>query len=261
MKNKLLNALAHHPWADNLHWFDTIESTNTEAKRLGLSGAPGGTVLIADRQTGGRGRMGRSFCSPAGAGIYMSVIIRPGCAAGKLMHLTCAAAVAMCDAVEKVSGFRPAVKWINDLIANGKKLGGILTELSLVPGTDLVDFAVIGIGINCSQSPGDFPPELRDIAISLQTATGKPADRLQLATAMVESLFAINNTLLTDKQKIMEQYRKDCCTLGQNIYLLQGEKKTSCKALSLDSDGALIVKYDDGTEGVVSSGEVSIRKQ
>ena len=261
MKEQLLKILGDHPWASNLHWFDTIESTNTEAKKLGLTGAPHGTVLIANRQTGGRGRMGRSFSSPAGSGIYMSVILRPGCAVADLMHLTCAVAVAMCNAVEAVTGFRPAVKWINDLIANGKKLGGILTELSLVPGTDRVDFAVVGIGINCLQQRQDFPEELQDIAISLKTVTCQTVDRLELAAAMVGAIRNISDRLLTEKEAIMQQYTRDCCTLGQDIYLIRNDERIPCHALSLDSDGALIVKFPDDTIQAVSSGEVSVRTQ
>ena len=124
MKEDLIKHLPPvHPGPDHVHWFDTIDSTNTYAKALAQSGAPQGTVVIADRQTGGRGRMGRSFSSPGGMGIYLSMILRPECEATELMHLTCAVAVAMCDAVEGVSGFRPQVKWINDLMAKGKKTG------------------------------------------------------------------------------------------------------------------------------------------
>ena len=261
MKEQLVKILGDHPWASNLRWFDTIVSTNTEAKKMGLAGAPHGTVLIADRQTGGRGRMGRSFSSPAGSGIYMSVILRPNYAAAELMHLTCGVAVAMCDAVEKVTGFRPTVKWINDLIANGKKLGGILTELSLVPGTDRVDFAVVGVGINCLQTQQDFPKELQDIAISLKAVTEQDIDRLQLAAAMVEAMHELSGVLLTEKAAIMSQYEKDCCTLGQDIYLIRGEEKIPCHAMSLDSDGALLVQFSDGSIQAVSSGEVSVRPQ
>lgn len=261
MKEQVISLLPQdHPWAERIHWFDTIGSTNTEAKQMAQEAAPQGTVLIADRQTGGRGRMGRSFSSPAGKGIYMSVILRPGCRAAELMHLTCAVAVAMCDAVEAVTGFRPQVKWINDFIAEGKKLGGILTELSLKPGTDRVDFAIVGIGINCLQKPEDFPPELHDIAISLNMA-GKASDRAALAAAMIRALYELSENLLTHKADTMTRYSADCCTLGQDVFLLSGDKKIPCHAVSLDPDGALVVEYPDGSVGTVSSGEVSVRPQ
>ena len=260
MKKQITNSLTQeHPWANRIHWFDSIGSTNTEAKVMAQNGAPHGTVLIADRQTGGRGRMGRSFSSPPGMGIYLSVVLRPKCSAAELMHLTCAAAVAMCNAIETAFGFRPGVKWINDLIANGKKLGGILTELSLYPGSAAVDFAIVGIGINCHQTSDDFPPEIRDIAISLENVIQKPADRVKLAAAMIQSLFEMDRKLLTEKQTIMDTYKADCITLGQEIDLIRGEQRTPCCAIDLDQDGGLIVRYADGSVEAICSGEVSVR--
>ncbi len=262
MKEQLIKHLPpDYPGTKHIHWFDTIDSTNTCAKALAQDGAPQGTVVIADRQTGGRGRMGRSFSSPGGMGIYLSMILRPGCDATELMHLTCAVAVAMCDAIEAVSGFRPGLKWINDLIAKGKKLGGILTELSLVPGTASVDFAVVGIGINCCQTVADFPEELQNIAISLQDVIGNPVDRAKLAAAMIESLWKMSRTLLVEKSTVMTKYKADCITLGQDIYLLQDDEKRPCRAIDLNLDGALIVAYPDGTSQAVNSGEVSVRHQ
>lgn len=248
-----------NPWRGQLHWYQTIDSTNTAAKQMAQNGAPHGTVLIADRQTSGRGRMGRSFRSPAGMGIYLSVILRPRCGAEDLMHLTCAVAVAMCDAVEAASGFRPGIKWINDLLAKQKKLGGILTELSIDPATGLVHYAVIGIGINCCQATGDFPEEIRDIAISVQAVTKRPVDRCRLAAAMMDALWKMDRKLLSQKEDIMRQYKADCVTLGQDIFLLCGDRKTACRALDLTDDGALLVQYPDGTVEEVSSGEVSVR--
>ena len=129
MKEHILSKLPPaHPWGQSLYWFGSIGSTNAYAKTLAAQGAPAGTVVIADRQDAGRGRLGRTFQSPAGSGIYMSVILRPGCAPTALMHLTCAVALAVCDAVEKAFSFRPGIKWINDLVVEGRKLGGILTE-------------------------------------------------------------------------------------------------------------------------------------
>ena len=261
MEKDLLNILSSHPWADKLRWFDSIDSTNTQAKILAQAGAPHGTVLIADLQTGGRGRMGRSFSSPAGKGIYMSVVLRPECSAAELMHLTCAVAVAMCNAVENITAFRPQVKWINDLLADGKKLGGILTELALIPGTDKVDFAIIGVGINCLQSQEDFPADIRNIAISLKTATKRTVKREVLAAAMIRSLFDMDSILLSSKAALMEQYKRDCVTIGQNIYMIKGNEKLPCRGISLDPDGALIVEFPDGSRQIVNSGEVSVRPQ
>ena len=116
------------PWEDKLYYFDTIGSTNDEVRKMAKQGAAHGTVLIAGHQTDGHGRRGRSFHSPAGSGIYMSVLLRPNCIPTELMHLTCAAAVAMCNAVERTAGVRPGIKWTNDLVFQKRKLGGILPE-------------------------------------------------------------------------------------------------------------------------------------
>ena len=260
MKKEILaNISAECPWRDTLHWFDTIDSTNTQAKTLAANGAPHGTVLIAGSQSAGRGRMGRSFSSPGGMGVYLSVILRPDCAAGELMHLTCATAVAMCDAVQQVSGLRPGAKWINDLVVGARKLGGILTELSLVPGTNRVAYAIVGIGINCLQKQEDFPADLQTMAISLAQAAGAAISPAALAAAMVEALWAMDAGLLTQKDSIMTRYTDDCITLGQHIRVLRGNTDRTGTALSLTPDGSLLVRYDDGSTDTVCSGEVSIR--
>lgn len=259
MKEQILNHLpGDHPWQKHILYFDTIDSTNTRLKELAAQGAPQGTVVIADSQTGGRGRRGRSFYSPAGAGIYMSVLLRPGCRPAELMHLTCAAAAAACDAVEKAAGIRPGIKWTNDLVYGKRKLAGILTELGLSPqGT--VDWAIIGIGINCCQAAADFPEDIRGIAGSLASVTGKAIDRSRVAAAMLEALEQMNRALLSEKDAMLDRYRRDCITLGQEIALVRGDEIRHGRALDIDSEGALIVEFGPGQVETVNSGEVSVR--
>ncbi len=260
MRNLILKSMREScPWQDSLLWFDSIDSTNTRAKELAVQGAPHGTVLIADHQTGGRGRRGRSFHSPAGTGIYMSVILRPDCVPGELMHLTCAAAVAMCDAVENSCGIRPGIKWTNDLVYGKRKLAGILTELGLSPrGT--VDYAIIGVGINCCQEESDFPEDIRPIAGSLHSVTGKPIDRGRVAGAMVDALFRMNADLLAKKDDILRRYRADCITLGMEVSVVKADGSIRHgTAMDVDAEGALVVQFQDGTTEAVNSGEVSIR--
>ena len=247
------------PWRSSLLCFDTVDSTNTRAKELAASGAPQGTVLIADRQTGGRGRLGRSFQSPGGMGIYLSLILRPSCPAAQLMHLTCAAAVAVCDAVEQTLDFRPGIKWINDLVAQHRKLAGILTELSVNPRTGLVDYAVVGIGINCQQREEDFPAELRSIAGSAAMVTGKPVDRARLAAAILQALEQMSRELLTGKAQTMECYRRDCVTVGAEVDVICNDSRRRGTALDIDEDGALLVAFPNGSVETVQSGEVSVR--
>lgn len=259
MKDKILAQLNPAcPWR-TLSWYDTIASTNTAAKLLAKQGAAHGTVLIADCQTGGRGRMGREFVSQAGMGIYLSVILRPACPPDRLMHLTCAVAVAVCDAIEQVTGLRPGVKWINDLVCEKRKLGGILTELSLDTATGLTEYAVIGIGINCAQTREDFPPALQDLAGSLAMATGKAVDRAALAGAMIDALWQMDSTLLGAKDAILDRYRTDCVTLGQPICVHKADAVLHGTALDVDGDGGLTVRLEDGRVITVNSGEVSIR--
>lgn len=247
-----------HPWADRIHYFDTIDSTNTQAKKLGAAGAPHGTVLIAGHQTGGRGRMGRTFHSPTAQGVYLSVILRPQCPPTELMHLTCAAGTVMCDAVSRCAGFRPGVKWINDLVYKGKKLGGILTELGLDPKTGLVSYAVIGIGINCGQSVGDFPPEIRDMAGSLSMAAGKAVSPVETAAAMIRELPVLGEGLLTEKEYFMDRYRMDCITIGKTVRVMTDPPRQGF-AEDVDDHGGLVVRFEDGHTETVSAGEVSVR--
>ena len=260
MKTQILQNLpASCPWQDSVLYFDSIDSTNTRAKELAEAGAPQGTVLIADHQTGGRGRLGRSFLSPSGTGVYLSVILRPDCPPARLMHLTCAAAVAMCDAVERSAGICPGIKWTNDLVYGGKKLAGILTELRLSP-KGLVEYAVVGVGINCCQQAGDFPEELRDMAGSLSMAAGAPIDRAKVAAAMIHSLCEMDRKLLTEKEAIMDSYRRRCITLGREVSLLKADGSVRYgTALSVDEEGALVVRFTDGHTEAVNSGEISVR--
>lgn len=259
MKEQILAQLSQdYPWADRFHFVMETDSTNTRLKMMAKEGAPHGTVLLADHQTGGRGRRGRSFHSPAGTGIYMSILLRPECPPTQLMHLTCASAAAMCDAVEKAAGIRPGIKWTNDLVIGKRKIAGILTELGLAPD-GMTDWAIIGIGVNCCQQPADFPEEIRDVAGSLASVTGREIPRCQVAAAMMEALHALDRQLLTGKAQILSQYRKDCITLGQPVSLVRGEEIRHAEALDIDEEGALIVRLEDGQVETVNSGEVSVR--
>lgn len=239
-----------------MHWFDTIDSTNTRLKEMARQGAPHGTVVIAGQQTGGRGRMGRSFSS-AGGGVYLSVLLRPKASARELMHLTCAAAVAMCEAVEAAAGLRPRVKWINDLVAGKRKLGGILTELGFGAGGS-IEYAVVGIGINCCQKSGDFPGELQSIATSL-AMEGAPCLTEKLAAEMVLALERMDRRLLAEQDAIMEVYRSRCVTLGAQVQVIGSGAVRQGKALDIDREGALLVEYADASREWVASGEVSVR--
>ncbi len=260
MKQTVLSLLPpNHPWADRIHYYKTIHSTNTCAKELARAGAPEGTVVLAAHQTGGRGRLGRSFSSPAGAGVYLSVILRPNCPPEQLMHLTCAAGVAAADAVEKAAGFRPGIKWTNDLVADKRKLGGILTELSVSAQTGLVEYAVVGIGINCLQQLPDFPEDIRPMACSLSMITGAAISPALTAARLTESVHHMTGQLLCQKSALMNRFRQDCVTVGNPVCVVRGDAVRHGAALEIDEDGGLLVEYADGSRETVTSGEVSIR--
>lgn len=256
MLAEIQKRLAEHPWQDKIIWLDTVDSTNTYAKELARNGAPEGTVVIADHQTGGRGRLGRSFSSPAGMGIYMSLILRPDCLPEELMHLTCAAGVAAGDAIVNIGCPMPGIKWTNDLVLHRRKLGGILTELSVDPLTQKVEWAVIGIGINCCQKPEDFPKEIRQIAVSLNIS---PSLRMQLIAEIILSFFRIRPYLFAEKEGIMEDFRHRCITIDQRISILRGDEVRHGKAVDVDDNGGLVVVFPDGHRETITSGEVSIR--
>lgn len=247
------------PWKNHIQHFDCVDSTNTLAKGMAAQGAPSGTVLIADAQTCGKGRLGRSFLSPSGTGIYMSILLRPQCKPDALMHLTCATAVAVCNAVEAACGLRPGIKWTNDLVCSKRKLGGILTELSVASQTGLVDYAVIGIGINCLQQTEDFDPEIRDIAGSLQMFCSHEVSRAVLSAEIIRAMHRMSETLLSDQGNWLEQYRRDCITVGNTVSVVRGDEIRHAVATGIDDKGALLVQYADGSAEAVNSGEVSIR--
>ena len=259
MQNALIAALGKDfPWAQHLHYYESVTSTNLLAKEMAAKGAPHGTVLLASHQTAGRGRLGRSFHSPENSGLYLSLLLRPQCNAEALMHLTCAAAVASCDALEAACGHRPGIKWTNDLVWGTRKLGGILTELGWT-GDGRLAYAIVGIGINRTQQPQDFPPELQSMAASVSMMAGKSVEALPLATQMLLSLYKMDQNMLSGKAAMMETYRKDCITLSKDICVLSGDTVQYGQALDVDEQGGLTVRFADGTVRTVAAGEVSVR--
>ena len=254
MLSKILLHLSNHPWKDRIQYFATINSTNDYAKKLAMEGAPAGTVILAGQQTAGRGRLGRSFSSPENMGIYLSVILRPDCKPSEIMHLTCAAGVA---AVKAIGRDNIRIKWTNDLVIDKRKLGGILTELSVDPVTQNLAWVVVGIGINCCQKYWDFPKDIRHMACSL--GMEDRIDVLNLAADLIESLYQMDKDLLTKKAAIMAQFKEKCVTIGSQISVVRGDNIRHGKALDVDSDGGLLVEYPDGSHETVTSGEVSIR--
>ena len=253
MLSQILSRLPGHPWYDRIQYFDTIDSTNTYAKKLAMEGAAAGTVIIAGRQTAGRGRLGRSFSSPENMGIYLSVILRPNCKPTDIMHLTCATGVA---ALEAIALPDVGIKWTNDLVMGKRKLGGILTELSVDPATGNVAWVVVGIGINCCQKSWDFPDEIRHMACSLGIDW---QDVPWLVADLINSIWQMDRDLLSKKADIMSSFRKKCVTIGSQISVVRGDDIRHGTAVAVDDEGGLLVQYPGGGSEIVTSGEVSIR--
>lgn len=244
-----------------LRCFDELGSTNDYLKALPQADAPDGLAVTADSQTAGRGRMDRSFQSPKGAGVYLSVLLRPALPPDRLPPMTALAGVAVCAAVERACGVRPGLKWPNDPVLNGKKLCGILTEVSLEAETGRLQSMVLGIGINVSQRAEDFSPEVREVATSLLQELGEPVSRPRLAAALLEELDAAYAALLGgDLSAYLAAYRRDCVNLGRTVQLIPfaGGRETA-EAVDIDEDFSLVVRGAGGEERTVRSGEVSVR--
>ena len=251
--------LGEHPWAGNIHYLDTVGSTNTFLKQMAEEGAPHGTVVIAGEQTQGRGRLGRSFVSPKGCGIYLSALLRPESPPDRLSHVTALAAVAAADAIERVTQVHTEIKWPNDLVAEGKKLVGILTELSVEWETARTQYLVIGIGINANHTMEDFPGELQGTASSLALLSGRRVERGRLAAELIRNLSNVQPEDSVACHLALEKYRKRCLTIGKRIQVLRAGQSRTGFAVDVSSDFGLLVRYDDGSSELVNSGEVSVR--
>lgn len=232
------------------------DSTNNYAKELASDGAAHGTAVIADSQTAGKGRLGRSFFSPPGTGLYLSVIIRPDISLETAQLITSCAAVAAAEAVEKLCGRDVSVKWVNDLYMNGRKICGILTEASLSLETKSLDYAVIGIGINVHSVKNIFGQELNDIAASVEDETGVKINRNTLCSVLLNRL----DERLADieSRSFLEDYRRREILTGNVITANAGGEKVTGTAIGIDDNASLIIQLPDGSVRVLSSGEASL---
>ena len=237
--------------------YKSISSTNTVLKQLAESGASEGTVLLAEEQTAGRGRMSRGFFSPPRSGLYMSVLLRPHLSAQISTRVTACAAVAVAEAVEELTGAEAKIKWVNDVLVDGKKVCGILTEGSIDCETGLLHYAIVGIGINIRPPEGDFPEELRAIAGALPAAGGGDL-RCRLAAAVLDRLMDFYAKL--PDEDCYEAYKSRSCLLGREINILPlGGEPIPATAIDVEPDFSLRVRLADGTEKRLNTGEVSVR--
>ena len=247
----MLNDKEIREYFPNVSWLlsaEELPSTNTVAKELASKGVPEGSLVIAERQTGGRGRLGRDFQSPHG-GIYLTLIMRPEGALEQCTMLTMAAAVGVCRAVEKHLGIHLGIKWVNDLYLNGKKICGILAE-GAAAGEKL-KYAVVGVGLNY-QSP-EFTGELADKAGSLYPDSEPPIPLSAMAGAVAAEVFHACSAF--DSEEVYNEYKARSLLLGRIVTLPDGRQ---AKALDITRDGRLLVEFENGDAFALNSGEVSV---
>ena len=237
-----------------IHLYDRLESSNQTAKRLALSGAPHGTLVLTNQQSAGRGRMGRKFESPAGQGIYLSLLLRADIPAADAQTVTVSAAVAVCRAVKALCGLELSIKWVNDLYYHGKKVCGILTEAGADLESGRLEWLVVGIGLNFTTPPEAFPAELRRLAGSLFPGGPAPVSRVALAAAIARELLT-----LCPAFDCLEEYRARCFVPGHWVTVCTDRETYAALALSIDDTGRLVVRRENGREEALQHGEVSIR--
>ena len=236
----------------------TLSSTNATAKQLAAKGSPEGTVIIAEEQTDGRGRFGRSFYSPAQSGVYLSLLLRPKVVTADATLLTTAAAVAVAQAIDDVTGTDAQIKWVNDIFCDGKKVCGILTEGSFDIESGALDYAVVGIGLNITPPAGGFPEQITDIAASVcNTGDASSGLSAHLVAEILQNFWGYYLTL-SDKT-YLKDYKARSMILGKDVDVISAGTKTTAHTLDIDDDCHLIVRFDDGSVKALSSGEVSIR--
>ena len=248
----------HTEWAGRqVIYFDETDSTNIQAKRLAEQKASHGTLVVADRQNGGKGRRGRVWTSPSGVGIWMSLILRPKISPASASMLTLVAALAVREGIEKETGISAGIKWPNDLVLNGKKICGILTEMS----TELMEiqYVVPGIGINVNQT--EFPDEIKETAASLYLESGKLWKRSGLIAAIMEAFEKNYDIFLKteDMSGLMEEYNQYLVNRGKEVCVLAPQGEYRAMANGINREGSLLVTRADGTREEIISGEVSVR--
>lgn len=234
----------------------TLDSTNTRAKALAANGAPHGYLVIAESQTGGKGRMGRAFFSPEHSGVYISYVLHPGMLAEKAVMITSMAAVAVARAIEAVADVKVGIKWVNDLYINARKVCGILCEASMDFESGQLEYAVLGIGVNVAAMR--FPEELDAIATSIENECGRPVSRNRLIAEISNQLNVLYGQL--ESLEFMGENRKRSVVIGQDVQVIRGGESFPAHALDIDDQGRLVIRTGKGFSRV-NSGEVSLKLQ
>lgn len=242
----------------HIRYFEETDSTNNQAKLAAEKDAPDGTLFVAECQTGGRGRRGRTWVSPAGSGIWMSLLLRPDISPESASMLTLVLAVAMVEAInEEVSDAKCFVKWPNDIVVNNKKISGTLTEMSAE--MERIHYVVIGIGINVNTT--DFDDSIKDMATSIYLETGKKVKRSNIIAAFSHSFKKYYEEFLKtqDLTFLIDRYNELLINKGRTVKAIYADKEIIGEALGINKKGELIIKTEDGSEMTIRAGEVSVR--
>ncbi|MBE6754625.1 MAG: biotin--[acetyl-CoA-carboxylase] ligase [Ruminococcaceae bacterium] len=239
------------PWLGDMEIavFDTVDSTNSEARRRIESGHNRPMIIAANAQTAGRGRRGRSFYSPAYTGLYMSIVIHPHSDFDGTVYIMTAAAVAVAKALERVAGVSAGIKWVNDIFVGERKVCGILAESVFDQSSGSIKSVIIGIGVNVTTC--DFPEDIADTA----GAAGVETDRSRLAAAITEAWFETE----ADRSTYLDEYRRRSIVIGRRVRCMHNNESFCAEAVDIDERGGLIIRRDNGTTETLSSGEVSLR--
>jgi BirA family biotin operon repressor/biotin-[acetyl-CoA-carboxylase] ligase len=256
MKNRIQNTLYTDYIGRNLHFYESIDSTNIRAKEIALE-APEGTVIIAEEQTEGIGRLGRTWLSPKGKGIWMSIILKPQVEPENVSKITLLGAAAVNLALYQMA-IVSKIKWPNDIIIDEKKVGGILTEMSME--SHRVNYVVMGIGINVNLDQDEFPEELENKATSLKIAVKKYVDKDILVSYILNHFEELYEEFKTGSiSKTVEICRMNSVLLGKEVQIIKGKETRIGQALDINSEGELLVQFKDGVIENIFSGEVSLR--
>lgn len=239
-------------------FFREIGSTSDAARQLGLEGAEEGTLVLADHQTAGRGRLGRRWDAPPGSSLLLSLIFRPPLAPDQVQRLTMVCGLAVVDAVATTTGLQAGLKWPNDVLVGGGKVGGILSEVEL--RGERVDFAVVGIGLNVNLKPGQLPEGLAVPASSLSSELGRPVDRLALLRALLQAVEQ-RYLALCQGASPHQEWAQRLTTLGQTVIVSLGEERLEGVAEGVAASGALLLRLADGQQRIILAGDVSLRAE
>ncbi len=257
-KEEISNALIDELKGTEIHLLNTVDSTNDYAKMLAKQDAPEYTLVVADTQTHGKGRMGRVFSSPSGTGIYMSFILRPKTSLETAQLITSCVAVAISKAIDTLCNCSSKIKWVNDIFLNDKKISGTLTEGAINFENGSFEYAIVGIGINVRSVKNIFDGELSSIATSIEDETGLKISRSRLIAEVFNNIYLQLQSI--DEKSFIKEYKKRSLIVGKDVIVSENGQEVFAKAIGIDKTAGLIVQFEDGSTKVLNSGEARIRK-